>query len=117
VNPAGTSCGREATDRRASSAPAIQVATAGRHGLLEDRGKRDPLESFERFSRAIDFHAQDGAFPRREQELGEIVGIEGRFDLAGGLNLGMHAAKGARHSAKIAASRSRNIALRGRLRG
>src|SRR5215470_11270199 len=68
-------------------------AAAGRYRdssswLLENGVECDRLEALERRRAALDFHAQDGALPRREEEFCEIIRREGRGDFTGGLRVG-----------------------------
>src|SRR5262245_30307106 len=56
--------------------------------LLEYRCECDGLEALERRGVALDLHAQDRALPRREQEVGKLVGRKGRADFAGRLPFG-----------------------------
>ena len=81
--------------------------------LLEHGGEGDAFEAIERLGVALDLHAQDGALPGREQELGQVLCSESRSDLAGPLPFRDAGGERRAPSAKISASRVRNISLCG----
>src|SRR5207249_9666433 len=58
--------------------------------------KDDLLEALERRTVALNLHAQDGALPRRQQEVGEFAGRKVGSDFAG--RLGVRNAGGEGHA-------------------
>src|SRR5437899_7243936 len=72
-----------------SARSVVRRSSNSSHSLLPKYGAEDDvLEPLERLRIALDLHAQHCALPGREQEVGEILGVEGPGDVAGRLTFG-----------------------------